>query len=194
MYLLAVVGDALRDGVVGLAAEAAPAAEPGFQINLFWIITQALSFLLFLAILYFVALRRIGGVLEERRSRIEQGLKDAEAARRDRERAEEEHAAALAAARREANEILARAQKVAEETRQADLASARDELDRMRERATAEIDAERQRALADLRAEVADLALAAAGKVVGESMTDQRQRRLIDEFLRDAEVTRGSRS
>jgi F-type H+-transporting ATPase subunit b len=56
----------------------------------------------------------------------------------------------------------------------------------MRERATAEIDAEKHRALADLRAEVADLALAAAGKVVGESMTDQRQRRLVDEFLRES--------
>ena len=37
--------------------------------------------------------------------------------------------------------------------------------------------------IADLRAEVADLALAAAGKVLGESMNDARQRRLVEEFL-----------
>ena len=37
-----------------------------------------------------------------------------------------------------------------------------------------------------MRAEVADLALRAAGKVVGETMTDDRQRRLVDEFLREA--------
>jgi hypothetical protein len=30
---------------------------------------------------------------------------------------------------------------------------------------------------------VADLALAAAGRVVGESMNDERQRRLVGEFL-----------
>jgi len=192
MDLLAVAGDAIRDGVVALAQEGG--AEPGFQINLFWILAQAVTFLIFLAILYVAALRRIGGVLEERRSRIEQGLRDAEAARKDRERAQEEHAATLASARREANEILARAQKLADDTRQADLATAREELDRLRERAASEIDAERQRALADLRAEVADLALAAAGKVVGESMTDQRQRRLVDEFLREAETARSSRS
>ena len=41
----------------------------------------------------------------------------------------------------------------------------------------------KQRAIADLRAEVADLALRAAGKVVGETMTDDRQRRLVKEFL-----------
>ena len=39
----------------------------------------------------------------------------------------------------------------------------------MRERAAAEIEAEKQRAIAELRGEVADLALAAAGRVVGES-------------------------
>ena len=118
-----------------------------------------------------------------RRERIEQGLKDAEQARRDRESAEQERLATLAEARREANEILARAQKVAQETRDADIAATREELERMRERAAAEIEAEKHRAIADLRAEVADLALAAAGKVVGESMTDERQRRLVEEFL-----------
>ena len=62
----------------------------------------------------------------------------------------------------------------------------------MRERATAEIDAEKQRAIADLRGEVADLALAAAGRVVGESMTDDRQRKLVDDFL--AESARAGRN
>ena len=89
----------------------------------------------------------------------------------------------LAEARREANEILNRAQKVAQETRDADIAATREELERMRVRATAEIEAEKQRAIADLRGEVADLALAAAGRVVGETMTDDRQRRLVEEFL-----------
>ena len=86
-------------------------------------------------------------MLTSRRERIEQGLKDAEQARSDRESAEQERKAALAEARREANEILARAQKVAQETRDADIAATRAELDRMRTRATSEIEAEKQRAL-----------------------------------------------
>jgi F-type H+-transporting ATPase subunit b len=48
---------------------------------------------------------------------------------------------------------------------------------------TSEIDAEKQRAIAELRGEVADLALAAASRVVGESMTGERQRKLVQEFL-----------
>ncbi|HEY7598912.1 MAG TPA: F0F1 ATP synthase subunit B [Candidatus Limnocylindrales bacterium] len=156
----------------------------GFQINLFWPITQAASFLILLAILYFVAFRRIGGVLEERRSRIEQGLRDADAARQEREKAAEERLATLAAARSEANELLSRAQKMADESRQRDIAETRAEIDRLREQAAADIDAERQRALAEVRAQVADLALLAAGRVVGETMSDARQRKLVDDFLR----------
>jgi F-type H+-transporting ATPase subunit b len=127
-------------------------------------------------------------MLAERRERIEQGLKDAEQARRDRENAEAERVASLQEARREANDILARAQKVAQETRDADIAATKAELERMRERAAAEIEAEKERALTDVRAEVADLALRAAGRVVGETMTRDPERRQVDEFLRGSAV------
>jgi F-type H+-transporting ATPase subunit b len=187
--LLSVGATVVGEGIALLAEEGG--AETGFQINFFWVITQALSFLIFLAILYFAAFRRIGGVLEERRSRIEQGLQDAEQARRDRESAEAERIATLQEARREANEILARAQKVAQETRDADIAATKAELERMRERAAADIDAEKQRAIADLRGEVAELALRAAGRVVGETLTAERERRLVADFL--AETNDSSR-
>jgi F-type H+-transporting ATPase subunit b len=183
--LIASLAAGARETII-LATEAGSTEETGFQINLFWVVVQALSFLLFLVILYLVAFRRIGGVLESRRSAIEQGLQDAEQARRDRENAEAERVATLNEARREANDLLARAQKVAEETRAADIAATREELERLRTNAAAEIEAEKQRAMGELRAEVADLAIAAASKVVGESLTDQRQRRLVEEFLTEA--------
>jgi F-type H+-transporting ATPase subunit b len=94
--------------------------------------------------------------------------------------------ATLAEARRESNEILARAQKVAQETRDADIAATKEELERLRARAAADIEAEKVRAITEVRAEVADLALRAASSVVGETMTSERERRLVDEFLRSA--------
>ena len=159
-----------------------------FQVNLFWVIVSALNFILFFIIIWSFAFKPVSAMLADRKSRIEQGLKDADQARKDRENAEAERVATIGEARREANDILARAQKVAQETRDADIAATRDELERMRVRATAEIEAEKVRAIADVRAEVADLALLAAGKVVGETMTDDRQRRLVDEFLRSSGV------
>jgi len=181
--ILAIATEAGRHAVQ-LAAEENEAAL--FQINLFWVIVSALNFILFFIIIWSFAFKPVSAMLADRKSRIETGLKDADQARKDRENAEAERVATIGEARREANDILARAQKVAQETRDADIAATRDELERMRVRATAEIEAEKVRAIADVRAEVADLALLAAGKVVGETMTDDRQRRLVDEFLRSS--------
>jgi F-type H+-transporting ATPase subunit b len=155
------------------------------------LLAQIVNFVIILFILNRLLVGPITRIIVERRARIEQGLKDAEQARQDREAADNERAAALAQARREASDILARAQKLADESRQQDMAATREDLERMRERATSEIQAERDRALADLRSEVADLALAAAGKVVGETMTDQRHRRLVEEFLADPKPQAG---
>jgi F-type H+-transporting ATPase subunit b len=177
----AISGEGVRIAAQIFAQEAA--GEPGFQINLFWIIAQAGSFILFLVILYLVAFRRIGGILEERRSRIEQGLRDADQARVDREQAAAERLRVLAEARNEAEEILVRAQRVADENRERDLAATRSELEQMRERAASDIASERDRALAEVRSQVADLALAAAARVVGETMNTERERRLVEEFL-----------
>ena len=173
----AVGGDAVR-----LAAE----AEPLFQINIFQVVIAAVNFVIFLVLLWQFAFKPVAAMLAERRERIEQGLRDAEQAKRDRESAEQERVAALTEARREANDILARAQKVADESRERDLAATREELERLRTRATADIESEKQRAIGELRAEVADLALQAASRVVGESMTDDRQRRLVEQFLAEA--------
>ena len=179
--LLAVAGGAGQLARTVLGAE----AEAGLQINLFWIIVSTLNFAVFLALLWKFALKPVSKMLDDRRVRIETGLRDAEQARHDREEAETERVAALTEARREANEIINRAQKVAQETRDADIAATKADLERMRERAAADIDAEKLRAIADLRSEVANLALEAAGKVVGQSMTDATQRRLVEEFLRE---------
>jgi F-type H+-transporting ATPase subunit b len=161
----------------------AAAAEPLFQINLFQVIIAAANFVVFLALIWTFAFKPISKILADRQARIEEGLKDAEQARRDRESAESERVAALQEARREANEILARAQKIAQETRDADIAATKADLEKMRERAAAEIEAEKVRAIAEVRNEVADLALRAAGKVVGETMTGDREKRLVSEFL-----------
>jgi F-type H+-transporting ATPase subunit b len=191
--------DLLAIGGIGsggaIALSATEPAASGLQINLFWIIVSALNFIVLLVILSIFALGPLRRMLEERRSRIEQGLKDAEQARRDRESAEAERVATLQEARREANEILTRAQKIAQETRDADIAATKAELERLREQAAAEIEAEKLRAIADVRAEVADLALRAAGKVVGETLTSERERRLVEQFLAETSgLAGGSKS
>lgn len=181
MDLFAVADGVARDVLV-YASEAGGEAT-GFQINLFWIIVSALNFLVFFIVAWKLAIQPVSRQLHARRERIEQGLRDADTARSEREAAQEQRQATLAEARREANEIIARAQRTADETRDRGVVETRAEIERLRAQAVSEIDAERQRALGEVRSQVADLALRAAGRVVGETMNSDRERRLVDDFL-----------
>lgn len=182
MDLFGVATGLTRD-VLLFAAEAGHGEAAGFQINLFWIVVSALNFLVFLVLAWKLALKPVTEQLRARRERIEQGLRDADTARSEREAAQEQRQATLAEARREANDIIVRAQRTADETRDQGVAETRAEIERLRAQAVGEIDAERQRALGEVRAQVADLALRAAGRVVGETMNTDRERRLVNDFL-----------
>jgi F-type H+-transporting ATPase subunit b len=167
-------------------AAATPAAQTtGLSINIFWVIVAALNFIIFLALIWRFGFDPIASILSQRKTRIEQGLADAEEARRNLDAAAAERDQMLVQTRREVAELIARAQKAADDLREADLTATRTELERLHAKATADIEAEHDRVLADLRSQVADLALDAAGKVVGESMTGARQRRLVEEFIRE---------
>jgi F-type H+-transporting ATPase subunit b len=173
-------------GPLGQAAPLAQGEGNGLVINWFWIVVSSLNFLFFLFLLTRIGIGPVQRVLDERRARIEQGLKDAEEARKQRERSEEEHRAALAQARQEAADIITRAQKVADESAAQLIATARQESDRIVDRGRAEVGAEKDRAIAEIRSEVADLAIRAAEKVVGESLDGERQRALVQQFLAEA--------
>ena len=61
---------------------------------------------------------------------------------------------------------------------------ANEEAERITEHAKSQIEAERQAAMVSLRSEVGTLATELAGKIVGESLTDQAlQSRVVDRFL-----------
>jgi F-type H+-transporting ATPase subunit b len=188
---LALIGRAgdLPAAVSAAGAAAESGAPAGLEINLFWVITAALSFVLFLNIIWRLGFDPIEKMLSERQARIAKGLADAEKAAKDRAGAAAERDQVIREARRQAGELITQAQRAAEEQREADAVATRAELDRLRAQAVAEIAAERDQALAELRAQVADLALGAAGHVIGESMTEARQRRLVEDFLRDRSIS-----
>jgi F-type H+-transporting ATPase subunit b len=51
-----------------------------------------------------------------------------------------------------------------------------------------DIERQRQQAVADLRKEVANLAVGAAGKLLGEYVDDETQHRLVNKFLDEMPV------
>ena len=62
------------------------------------------------------------------------------------------------------------------------------EATRLLDAAHAQIDTDRQQALAALRQQVGELSVELAGRIVGESLTDEaRQSRVVDRFLGELE-------
>ncbi|MGQ9458909.1 MAG: F0F1 ATP synthase subunit B [Anaerolineae bacterium] len=156
-------------------------------INLGYLVSQIVNFAILALFLYFVGYKPVLRMMDERRARIEKGLQDAAEASRRAAEAQEEFARQMAEAKREAQEILAQATAQGEKAREEILAQARAEAQELLERAKEEIRLEREQAFQELQRQVADLTILVSSKVLGEVVDEERQRRLIREFLEQAE-------
>src|SRR5579859_2057788 len=152
-------------------------------INLGFLLVQILNFAIVAIVLTAWVYNPAVKFLEERKQRIAQGLEDARVASEARANAEKEAAKVIADAQAEANKRIAeateRAEKVAVDMR----AAAEEERNKIIKAAQEDAAQERNRILADLRGQVAALAIAAANKVIGQALDEQRQHVLIQEFF-----------
>ena len=152
------------------------------------LIAQLVIFLLVLFILYRLAWGPLLKILNERRARIAQGVEATQRALQELEAAEKERQAKLEEARREAQAMLDRITKQAEDLRKELEAKAREQAEALMAKARAEIQQERQKAVQDLRSQVADLAVMAAGRIIGESLDAKKHRELIERTIEEAEI------
>ncbi len=128
---------------------------------------------------------------EERSSKIEGGIQRAEAAEAKAQAALANYNDQLSKAREEAARIREDAKNAGAQV----LAEAREkatkESSRIMDSGRVQLEAERAQLLAELRVEVGGLATTLAGKIVGESLTDDdRANRTVDRFLAELESAR----
>lgn len=158
-------------------------ALQGLGINPGFLLSQVVNFLILFAGLYFLLWKPILKMLDQRKERIQQALEDAERAREERERAQAEFDKRLEEAAQERERIIAQAREEAQEERKAILAEAEREAQKVLIGAREEAQSEGERILEKVRGQVALLAIAAANRLIGEALDEERQRRLVDEFF-----------
>ena len=95
----------------------------------------------------------------------------------------------MAQAREQAEDILSRARKAGEAAEASALADAKAKKEELLEQTKREIQAETRRAIQDIRNEVADLTILATEKVTRKSLTDDDQRRLVEEALSELDFS-----
>ncbi|HTC24695.1 MAG TPA: F0F1 ATP synthase subunit B [Gemmatimonadales bacterium] len=138
--------------------------------------------------LLFLVLRRFAwpallGAVEAREKRLEEQIAEAERNRAESAKLLEQHKKLLADGRSQATALLAEARAAAERERALALEKTRQEQEELLERARREIASERERAVVELRREAVDLSLAAASKLIGERLTAESDRKLIESYL-----------
>lgn len=155
----------------------------GLGINLGYLISQIINFVLLLVLLRVFLYKPVLNMLDRRREKIRTDLDEADKARSQAEAAKQEYEKQLEQAREERRSIVAQASEQAEKMREEILEKARVEAQQLASKTEEDMEALRRQALVGAQDEIVDLALAAAGKVMGESLDEKAHRRLIQEFI-----------
>jgi F-type H+-transporting ATPase subunit b len=174
-----------------LIAAAAGSQDPLIP-SLTELIIGIIAFLIVFGFLGRLLLPRAQKMLQERTNQIEGGLDRAEKAQAEAQQVLERYRQQLADARHEAARLREEARQQGAQIIAEMREEAQAEGRRLTEAANAQIEAERQQALIALRTEVGALSTDLAGRIVGESLTDEaRQSRVVDRFLDDLEQRGG---
>jgi F-type H+-transporting ATPase subunit b len=161
-------------------------AVSALGINLPTLIAFLVNFTVLYILLRLTLFGPIMKNLDERRNRIAESLQTAENVQRQAAESQRTVQDQLDQARREGQQLIAQAQQASARVQEEGRAAAQREQEAILNRARIEIQLERDAAIGELRREFADLTIAAAEKVIGQSLDRQAHERLINQVLAES--------
>src|SRR3954447_2841914 len=172
-------------------AQAAEEESSNFLVspNVGLMIWTLLSFFVAFFVLRKYAWPQISAALDKRQRAIEESIEPAERTPSEDRELLEEYRERLREARSQADEIVVRARKAAEVHEREATEEARRRREELLEQTRRDIEAETRRAISEIRGEVADLTVAATEKVTRRTLTEEDQRRLVDEALSELDFS-----
>ena len=150
-----------------------------------WFISQLVNFTVLLLILQRFLYKPVLNMLQQRQERIRESMEHAERRRKEAERAQEDYTKKIEESRREAQAIITQATQQAERAREEILARAQEGAKKIKAKAMTDVEYERKRVVAELRDQVAELAVLAAGRVLGKELDAKAHRQVVADFLNE---------
>jgi F-type H+-transporting ATPase subunit b len=178
-------------GAIIAATDAAKEESSNFLVSpdVGLMIWTLIAFLVALFVLRKYAFPAISDALEKRQRLIEESIDSAQRTKDEAEQLLAEYRERLKEARAQAEDIVLRARKAGEQHERDSLEQARESREDLLEQTRRDIEAETRRAIQEIRREVADLTVAATERVTRKSLTEDDQRRLVEEALNELDFT-----
>ncbi|PWZ85571.1 ATP synthase F0 subunit B [Staphylococcus pseudintermedius] len=160
-------------------------AAAGGGVNIGDIIVTVVTFLILLALLRKFAWGPLKKVMDDRERSINQDIDDAERAKLNAQRLEEENRQKLKETQDEVHKILEDAKLQARRQQEEILHKANQRANGMLETAQSEIKSEKERALAEINNQVSELSVLIASKVLRKEISEQDQKALIEKYVKE---------
>ncbi len=157
------------------------------DVNIWNFIWSAVNIIILFILLKIFLFKPINKIMNERTRSIQDDIDSAEKSRREAEELKKQYADDLSGAKEEAQKIIMKAHDDAEAEKAAILKKSQEEASQIISDAGRTIENERRRVLQQAQSQIADLAIEAASKIIGENVDDEKNRRLVDEFLSSEE-------
>lgn len=151
------------------------------------LVAHAVSFLILLLLMRIFVWRKVLQMLDKRREKIASDLKKIEQDKENAARIKTEYDAQLRLVDIEAQKLIQAAvqegKKVTEEIRQ----KAREEAHEIVENARKAVEFELEKARQEFKDEVVDITIRAAENLIGEKLTEEQDKRIVEDFLEKIE-------
>ncbi len=144
---------------------------------------QLINFSILLFVLYRFAYKPVLAMLEARTQKIEQGLKDAEASQKKLEEAAAKEHDVLVEAKKQAKEIIAKAEEQAHVNRDEIIANAQEESAKIIAHAQKITEEQKAHMVQEVKSEIAGLVSIALEKVIDEKVDQGKDVEIINQVI-----------
>ena len=155
-----------------------------FGIEWKLLIAQIINFFVLFFLLKRYAYKPILKMLEDRKDKIEKGLKDAEASQKKLMEIETKEKAVLTEARKQAQEIIAKAEEVAVKNKEEIIVAAKVQSEKILSDSAKKIETEKTLMFQEVKKQIAQLVVAATGKIIDEKMDASKDKTLIEKAIK----------
>jgi len=152
--------------------------------TIFW---TTVTFVALLLIMWKSAWKPIIQALNERETKIKESLNAADKAKQDVQLALENQQNVIAAAKKDAQEIIDKSQKSAEMVKEEIIEKAKTEAENMLTNAKREIELSRDQAIEEIQGMAVELSMAATKKLIGKALDKSKHEALIQDSLKKME-------